>query len=265
MAQVLNYLFWSNDNAPNSSNPLFPKKLRCILSGSSGCGKSVLLCNMILNQWLDFKKLIIVSGSMFQPIYQVLKYGFENKIPVHILKNIFEQKETIKNSGKDIKEVCKLLGQDLHPNEKYDIAIETYENPSDLPDIKDMGEGTLVVFDDLMTNRSAQQKAGDIFTKGRPFNVNVIFITQSYYEIPKRTIRDNANFLILFRQNSRSIEPIFRDNVDSTDMNYKEFQKFANDVWKEKHNFLTIDKTLDAHEGKFRKTLDLFYIPTTHL
>ena len=71
MAQVDNYLFWSNDNDPNS-NALFPKKLRCIISGSSGCGKTVLLTNMILNKWLDFKKLIIVSGSISQHIYQVL-------------------------------------------------------------------------------------------------------------------------------------------------------------------------------------------------
>ena len=95
--------------------------------------------------------------------------------------------------------------------------------------------------------------------------MNIIFITQSYYEIPKRTIRDNANFLILFRQNTRSIEPIHRDNVDSTDMSYKEFQSFVNDVWKKKHNFVTIDKTLEASEGKFRKNLDSFYIPTKHI
>ena len=64
MAQVDNYLYWDSDDVPNS-NPLFPRKLRCVISGSSGCGKTTLLTNMILNEWVDFKKLIIVSGSMF--------------------------------------------------------------------------------------------------------------------------------------------------------------------------------------------------------
>ena len=106
------------------------------------------------------------------------------------------------------------------------------------------------------------KKAGDIFTKGRPNGVNIIFITQSYYEIPKRTIRDNSNFLVLFDQNERAIEPLYRDNVKTKDMNYKEFQKFVNDVWKQKHDFVTIDKTSEPDKGKFRKNLDQFYIPT---
>ena len=263
MANVSNYLYWDNDNDPNS-NPLFPKKLRCIISGSSGCGKTVLLTNMILNQWLDFKRLIIVSGSMFQPIYQVLMHGFLNKIPPQILKNIFLQKDDIIQHNKSIKEICTLLGQDLTPKERYNIDVEAYEDAKNLPDVIEIPKDTLVIFDDLMTDRNAQKKAGELFTKGRPHGINVIFITQSYYEIPKRTIRDNANFIILFRQNTRSIEPIHRDNVNSTDMGYKEFLTFVNSVWKERHSFVTIDKTLDAHEGKFRKNLDTFYIPQQH-
>ena len=263
MTTVDDYLFWTNDNDPNS-NPLFPKKLRCIISGSSGCGKTVLLTNMILNEWLDFKKLIIVSGSMFQPIYQVLTHGFLNKIPPNILKNIFLHKDDIVKHNKNIKEICALLGQDLTPKERYNIEVETYEDAKDLPSVTDIPKDTLVIFDDLMTNKDAQKKAGEVFTKGRPHGINVIFITQSYYEIPKRTIRDNANFIILFRQNTRSIEPIHRDNVDSTDMSYREFPKFVNKVWKNRHSFVTIDKTLDAHEGKFRENLNTFYIPHSH-
>ena len=182
-----------------------------------------------------------------------------------MLQNIFEQKDNIIKSGKGIKEMCTLLGNDLNKNQKIDIDIETYENPSDLPDIKNIPEGTLVIFDDLMTDKTAQKKAGDIFTKGRPRGINIIFITQSYYEVPKRTIRDNSNFLILFNQNTRAVESLYRDIVNSTDMSYKEFVKFTQDVWREsKYNFITIDKTSSANKGKFRKNLDTFYIPLAY-
>ena len=158
MATVDNYLFWSNDNDPNS-NPLFPKKLRAIISGSSGCGKTVLLTNMILHQWIDFKKLIIVSGSLSQHIYQVLIHGFQKKIPPHMLKNLFEAKDYLKKNNKEIKEICQALGADLTKSQKYDIEVESYEDPSKLPDVQDIGKDTLVIFDDLMTDKSAQKKS----------------------------------------------------------------------------------------------------------
>ena len=136
--------------------------------------------------------------------------------------------------------------------------MESYDDPAKLPDFRDIEKDTSVTFNGLMTDKSAQKKG--IFTEGRPHGINIIFITQSYYEIPKRSIRDNTNFLILFRQNARSIESLHIDNVDSVEMDYKEIKNFVDDVWKVKHNFVAIEKTSEADKGKFRKNLDHFYI-----
>ena len=277
MAQVLKYLSWDDNDGAPGDNPLFPKKLRCIISGASGCGKTLLATNMILQQWVKFKKIYIVSGSMFQPIYQVLKHGMENKIPLHIIHNIFEQKQDVIKSGRDISEVCELLGRDIANDrrsgayapwaidKKLDIDIETYENPEDLPLMDQIPRDSLVLFDDLMTSKLGKKRAEDLFMKGRPLGINIIFITQSYYELPRRTIRENANFLVLFKQNVKTIDHLFRDCVDP-DMSKKEFLKFANTVWlKSKHEFITIDKSSEVGEGKYRQGFSNIYIPTTTL
>ena len=263
MAQVLKYLSWDDNDGAPGDNPLFPKKLRCIISGASGCGKTLLATNMILQQWVKFKKIYIISGSMFQPIYQVLKHGMENKIPLHIIHNIFEQKQDVINSGKDISEVCELLGREI--DKKLVIDIETYENPEDMPSMDEIPRDSLVLFDDLMTSKTGKKRAEDLFMKGRPLGINIIFITQSYYELPRRTIRENANFLVLFKQNVKTIDHLFRDCVDP-DMSKKEFLKFANIVWlKSKHEFITIDKSSEVGEGKYRRGFSNIYIPTTTL
>ena len=69
MAAKLLDFTWDNNTGKQHNNKLFPKEFRCVISGRSGSGKTLLAANMILNQWIDYKKLIIVSGSLGQPIY----------------------------------------------------------------------------------------------------------------------------------------------------------------------------------------------------
>ena len=51
-------------------NPSHP--VRCILTGPSECGKSVLLTNSILNNINEYDKTIIYSPSLHQDLYQKL-------------------------------------------------------------------------------------------------------------------------------------------------------------------------------------------------
>ena len=61
--------FNNNKNVPNS--------LRCLIVGSSGCGKTCLLLKLLLTpNFLDYDNLIIFTKSSFQPEYQLLSQGF---------------------------------------------------------------------------------------------------------------------------------------------------------------------------------------------
>ena len=106
----------------------------------------------------------------------------------------------------------------------------------DLSTIEKPGE-TLIIFDDLMLNKLAVKKAEDVFTRGRPVGISIVFISQSYYEVPRRTIRENCNFLVLFEQSMKSLDHIFRDTVDP-DMDIKEFKALTKKAWSKRHSFL---------------------------
>jgi len=49
-----------------------------LIVGKSGCGKTTLLLNLLLQpNWLDYSKLSVFGKSLFQPEYTILKKGFE--------------------------------------------------------------------------------------------------------------------------------------------------------------------------------------------
>ena len=65
------------------------------------------------------------------------------------------------------------------------------------------------VFDDML---DSNQKLIDPFlTRGRHKNLDIYYLSQSYFNLPKRTIRNNSNMITLFQQTLKNIEHIYRD------------------------------------------------------
>jgi GTPase SAR1 family protein len=64
------------DNKKNKG--ILPLPLRCSIVGTSGCGKTTFLYNLITKQWgMPFYYLYIFSKSLEQGIYQTLKKVYE--------------------------------------------------------------------------------------------------------------------------------------------------------------------------------------------
>ena len=86
-----------NENVTNKNNyPLLPKSLRGLIVGKSGCGKTNLLLNLLLQPgWLDYSKLSVFGKSLFQPEYKILRKGFEEQLPKETILNIFENQNEI--------------------------------------------------------------------------------------------------------------------------------------------------------------------------
>jgi len=53
-------------------------------------------------------------------------------------------------------------------------------------------------------------------------NVDCFYPYQTYSKIPKYLICDNANLLILFKQDSTNLKRVYNDHVN-TDMSYEDF------------------------------------------
>ena len=65
-----------------------------------------------------------------------------------------------------------------------------------------------------------------LFKRGRHNNISVFVVTHGFYELPKDTIRENANIIHHFITNNlANVECILRQ-LSSTDMVIREFKRF---------------------------------------
>jgi len=78
-------------------------------------------------------------------------------------------------------------------------------------------------------------------------------------KILKHLIRDNANLLILFKQDDINLKHVYNDHVN-TDMFYEDFCKLCRNCWTQKYGFLVINKDSALSNGRYRKFND-FAIP----
>ena len=82
-----------------------------------------------------------------------------------------------------------------------------------------------MVFDDILCS-SNSRFIDQFFIRGRHNILDIYYLSQSCFDLPKRTVRNNSNKIILFNQTLKDIEHIYRD-VAGYDMNYEEFKNFV--------------------------------------
>ena len=106
----------------------------------------------------------------------------------------------------------------------------------------------------IMTNKKFQAIIKELFIRCRRLNISLVFITQSYFSVP-RDIRLNAtHYFIMKINNRRELQNIARNH--SADIDYKNFVKIYRECTKELFNFLTIDtKLLASNPLRSRKNL----------
>ena len=76
----------------------------------------------------------------------------------------------------------------------------------------------------------SNQNLSDPFsTRGRHSDLDVYYLTSSYFDSPKRTIRNNSKIIILFQQTLKNVEHIYRD-IAGFDMVYDEFKSLCREA-----------------------------------
>ena len=78
--------------------------------------------------------------------------------------------------------------------------------------------------------------------RGRHEILDRYYLSNSYFDSPKRSIQNNSNKTFLFNQTLNGIENIYRD-VSGYDMNYDEFKSLCRESWKDEYNCLGIDRS----------------------
>jgi hypothetical protein len=201
-------------NPAYGKSHIFKIPFRMIIAGSSSAGKTSSLLNIIHRMPDTFEKIILCVKNINEPLYLHLI----EKIPADFLE-IYES-----------------------DNSSGIVNIPSPDN------YKNSVEQILIVFDDLvLENKQTQEKIGQFFIRGRKIagGISCIYISQSYYKIPK-IIRVNTNYLILKNlPSTRDLNMILADSSIGVCKNM--LQRVYKDATKSKWDFLLID----VDEGNF--------------
>ena len=88
-------------------------------------------------------------------------------------------------------------------------------------------ERKLIVFDDMiadiMANKKCQAIIKELFIRCRKLSISLVFITQSYFSVPKDARLDSTHYLIMKINNRKELQNTAIDH--SADIDYKDFMK----------------------------------------
>ena len=93
-----------------------------------------------------------------------------------------------------------------------------------------------------------------MFIRGRKLNVSIVYITQSYFKVPKDVRLNSTHFFIIKIPNKRELQQIALNH--SSDVGFKDFMKIYKKCTTEPYSFLVNDITLPSNNPlRFRKNL----------
>ena len=114
----------------------------------------------------------------------------------------------------------------------------------------------LIVFDDMIAdminNKKLNSIVTELFIRGRKLNISLVFITQSYFKVPKDVRLNSTHFFILKIPNKGELQQIAVNH--SLDISSKDFIKIYRKYNDEPYSFLVNDATLQSDNPlRFRK------------
>ena len=162
---------------------------------------------------------VVIGPSNVGKTYYMIKIleKIGNQRPIHIITRSSNQYPNYKTSN------------EIKPINKY--------------------KGSVVIFDDMLGAKNSSQ-IDEFFTRGRHEDIDVNYISQSYFSLPRQSIRNNSDRLILFKQTLRDVQSMYYD-IGAYDMKYDEFKEMCHKAWNEEYNYLCIDMTKNKNEGKY--------------
>ena len=115
-----------------------------------------------------------------------------------------------------------------------------------------------IAFDDMIADMEANKKlipiVTELFITVRKLSIKLVFISQSYFKVPKTTRLNATHYFIMKIPNQGGLQQIASNH--SSDIDFKDFMKLYKDYTKEPFSFLVNDTTLSSDNPlRFRKNL----------
>ena len=227
---MINFDDYTNENKTKHSPdwPYIPDHpYRIPIIGGSESGKTNALLNLINNQ-PDIYKICLYVKDPYEAKYQFL---------------IMRKSIGLKHFD-DPKVFIKYLNdmQDVYENiDEYNIDKE---------------HKILIVFDDMIADMINSKikfnSITELFIRGRKLNISFVFITQSYFNVPKDVRLNTTHFFIMKIPNKRELQQIILNH--SSDIDFKDFIKIYEKYTDEPYSFFVNDTTLASDNPlRFRK------------
>ena len=123
----------------------------------------------------------------------------------------------------------------------------------------------LIVFDDMIVdminNKKLNSIVTELFIRGRKLNISLVFITQSYFKVPKDVRLNTSHFFIAKIPNKRELQQIAINH--SSDINTTDFINIYRECTAKPYSFLINDTTL-ASDNLLRFTEIIFKYSKIH-
>ena len=199
---MINFDEYTNENKieHNSEWPYIPDHpYRILIVGGSGSGKTNALLNLLSNQ-PDIYKIYLYAKDLYDAIYHYLinkreKVGLDH----------FDDPKAFMEYSNDMYDVYKNI-EDYNTGKKCKI---------------------LIVFDDMIANMINNKKLNpvvtELFIRGRKLSSSIVFITQSYFKVPKDVRLNSTYFFIMKIPNKRELQQIALNH--SSDIDFQDFMK----------------------------------------
>lgn len=195
---------------------------RVMIVGGSGSGKSHSLLHFLLLSPDTFTKIIVVNKGIEEPIYETLKDKLKSKIVFYELHKFPDMNTLVK----------------LHLED---------ENNDEL----------LILYDDIVNDLKGNETINNYFIAGRKQNMTQIFLSQSYFKVPK-VIRLQLTHLILLKLSSvRDLNIIMTDYTLGIEK--EELKQLYQDATSNKFHFLLIDINSTDENRKFSYCFNDWY------
>ena len=88
---------------------------------------------------------------------------------------------------------------------------------------------------DISNNKKLNSIVTELFIRGRKLNISLVFITQSYFKVPKDVRLNSTHFFIMKIPNKRELQQIALNH--SSDINSKDFIKIYEKYTAEPYSF----------------------------
>ena len=116
----------------------------------------------------------------------------------------------------------------------------------------------LIVFDDMIADMFSNKKLNpivtELFIRGRKLIISVVFITQSYFAVPKNIRLNYMDYFIMKTPNKQELEQIVFNH--SLDIDFKYFMNVYKKCNAKSYSFLVTDATLESdNPSGFRENL----------